>query len=278
MLSRAGRRPKILYSWSHNLILMSSQSSQSGAKRKYVPTVAKYRKRGMQWKPVRPTPARLFRAVSTGKVIYRFQRTSSWQPAYNAYSGFTTPSGSTIYGNALACTFRLSGVELTGNVNSTSTTIPNVTEFSSLFDEYRIDAVHIKAFYTNNVANTSAAPGTFQQIALPTGQFCIDYDDANAPASNTELLQRPETKTRQWNTNGPLMFTIKNPRAAYTVNTSTGVNSVAKGGGWMDMASINTNFYGFKIWLESFGSNVGTLEQGYFQFYFTYDLSMRGVR
>jgi len=153
-----------------------------------------------------------------------------------------------------------------------------VTEFSALFDEYRIDAVHIKAFYTNNVVNTSAAVGSYQQIALPTGQFCVDYDDANVSASNTELLQRPETKLRQWNTNGPLMFTIKNPRAAYTVNTSTGVNSVAKGGGWLDMASTTINLYGFKIWLESFGSITAPLEQGYFQFYFTYDISMRGVR
>lgn len=256
---------------------MSSQSSQTG-KRKYVPTVAKFRKRGMQWKAVPKRRSSLYRSLLSGNAIYRFKRTCSWQPAYNAYYGFTTPSG-VPYGGALGFTWCLSGPVITGSAASTSVAMPNVSEFAALFDEYRIDAVHIKIFYTNNISNTSAAVGTFQQIALPTGQFCTDFDDSTPPASNTELLQRPETKLLQWNTNGPLQFTIKSPKAAYTVNTQSGTNSVAKApGGWMDMAAQNINIYGWKVFLEQFGSSTNTLEQGYFQFYFTYDISCRGVR
>jgi len=137
----------------------------------------------------------------------------------------------------------------------------------------------VKIFYTNNVANSSLAPTAFQQIALPTGQFCTDYDDGAAPTAQNELLQRPECRLLQWNTNGPLQFTIDKPTMEQTVNTQSGVNSVAPRHGWCDMNATNTNLYGWKIFLESFGSNTsGGLQQGYFQFYFTYDMSFKGVR
>lgn len=258
---------------------MSSQLTQSGYKRKYVPTRATYRKKGMSWYPVPKKRSSLYRSLISPNKLYQFKRTCSWQPGYNSYYGFTSPSGGIVYGGALGFNWCLEGPKITGSASSTSVTMPSVGEFQALFDEYRIDAVHVKIFYTNNVSNTSAAIGTFQQIALPTGQFCTDFDDSVPPGSNTELLQRPETKTLQWNSNGPLQFTIKRPKAAYTVNTVTGIDSVAKApGGWMNMASVDTNIYGWKIFLEQFGSSTSTLQDGYFMFYFTYDISCRGVK
>lgn len=220
------------------------------------------------------------RIIRNPDAVYRFARTASLQLGYNGYSGFTTISGGVVYGNAMGFTWTLAGPQLVSNLASPGlVTMPNVSEFAALFDQYRIDNVHVKVFYTNNISNTTGAVSTFQQIALPTAQFCTDYDDGAAPTSSTELLQRPETKLLQWNTNGPLCFTIKKPTMEQTVNTQTGVNSVAPRHGWCDMAATNTNLYGWKIFLESFGSNTaGGLQQGYFQFYFTYDLSFKGVR
>jgi len=221
----------------------------------------------------------LYKSLVSPNTIYRFRRTCTWQTGYNAYYGFTSPSGAIVYGGALGFNWQLAGPQITGSASSTSVALPNVSEFAALFDEYRIDAIHIKCFYTNNIANNAAVVGTLQQVALPTGQFCTDFDDSAPPSSATELLQRPETKLLQWNTNGPLLFTIKSPKASYAVAATAGTQTVAKApGGWMDMSSTTTNIYGWKVFLEQFGSSTSTLQSGYFQFYFTYDLSMRGVR
>lgn len=220
------------------------------------------------------------RIIRNPNAVYRFARTATWQCGYNAFYGFSNISGGTNYGQGLGFIWTLSGIQINGSTTSYGLVpLPNVAEFSSLFDQYRIDNVHIKIFYTNNVANTTGAVATFQQIALPTCQFCTDYDDGQAPTTQGELLQRPETKLIQWNTNGPVQVSCPKPQMNASVNTLTGLNSVAPKHGWCDMTATNTNLTGYKMWLESFGSNTaGGLQQGYFQFYFTYDLSFKGVR
>jgi len=242
-------------------------------KRRAVSSVIKVAKR-------RPGRSTISRIIRNPDAVYRFARTASLQLGYNGYSGFTSISGGLVYGNGMGFTWTLAGPQLVSNLASPGLVpMPNVSEFAALFDQYRIDNVHVKVFYTNNISNVTGAVSTFQQIALPTGQFCTDYDDGNAPTAQNELLQRPECKLLQWNTNGPLSFNISKPTMEQTVNTQSGVNSVAPRHGWCDMAATNTNLYGWKIFLESFGSNTaGGLQQGYFQFYFTYDLSFKGVR
>lgn len=220
------------------------------------------------------------RILKNPNYVYRFSRTATWQCGYNGYSGFTTVSGGVVYGQGIGFNWTLGGPIISGSASSPGLQVmPNVTEFTALFDQYRIDNVKIKVFYTNNISNATGAVSTFQQIALPTGQFCTDYDDSVPPSSQGELLQRPETKLLQFNTNGPLVFNVPKPEMAQTVNAQTGINSVAAKNGWIDCGQTDVNNYGWKVWLEQFGSNTaGGLQQGYFQFYFTYDLSFKGVR
>lgn len=215
----------------------------------------------------------------TSNTVYRFKRTAALVLGYNNYNGFTSPNGSTVYGNGLGLYFTLAGFNFNGNVGAGGlTNMPNISEFQALFDEFRLDEVEIKLVYTNNISNTSAALGTFQNIALPTLQTYVDIDDANPPSTGGDLLQCP-VKIQQIGTNGPLTFKFS-PRTATTLFTTSGANSVATGpkGQWLDTAVTNAQYYGWKTWLEPMGSNIGTLQQGYFQFYVTYTLAFKGFR
>jgi len=141
--------------------------------------------------------------VSNPLTIYKFKRTASVTLGYSANNGFCTLTG-TNYGQALGIAFTLTGPQLTSNVvNPGLVPMPNVSEFTGLFDMYKITGVGMKIIYTNNVANNTAAVGSYVNTALPVMQCCADMDDNVAPANNTELLQRPETIIKQLGSNGP---------------------------------------------------------------------------
>jgi len=212
--------------------------------------------------------------------IFRCQRTATWQCGYSATNGFTNATGTVVYGTGLGLYFQLSGVLASGNLVNPGllNNIPNYTEFTALFDYYRIRGVHIKLVYTNNVANTSAAVGAAAQaIALPTLQCAQDLDDANAPLTDGELLQRPGVKLLQMGTNGPLDLYVQ-PRYADQILTDAATQPAVVGSraSWLDSNFPGVQHYGYKMWLT--GWPATPLQDGYFQFFFTYDLEFKGMR
>jgi len=211
--------------------------------------------------------------------VFRCQRSTTWQCGYSAVSGFTNLTGSVVYGSGLGLSFKLSEVNGTGNLVNPGVlnAVPNYTEFTALFDYYRIKCVHIKMVYTNNVANTTSAVGTAQSIALPTIQAMFDYDDGNAPTTEGELLQRPGVRLVTQGTNGPLDFSV-NPKYANQILTDAGVQpaGIGKASDWLDGNFPGIPHFGYKMWLTPWPA--ATLQDGYFQFFFTYDLEFKGMR
>jgi len=156
--------------------------------------------------------------------------------------------------------------------------MPNYTEFTALFDYYRVRGVHIKVVYTNNVANTSAVVGAAAQaIALPTLQCMFDYDDNTPPSTENELLQRPGVKLLTLGTNGPLDLFVKPKIAAYAAtDTATQPAILGSTDSWLDANYPNVFHYGYKMWSTAW--SAVPLQSGYFQFFFTYDLEFKGMR
>lgn len=212
--------------------------------------------------------------------IFRIQRTATWQCGYSPTNGFTSNTGSIIYGNGLGLAFCLSQIIGTGNLANPGVmnNVPNYTEFSALFDYYRIRGVHIKVIYTNNVANSSSAVGAVAQpIALPTLQCVEDLDDGIAPLTDGELLQRSGVKLLTLGTNGPIDLFVQ-PRYADTILTDAAAQPAAVGNRstWLDSNFPGVQHYGYKFHLTNWPATP--LQAGYFQFFFTYDLEFKGVR
>lgn len=97
-----------------------------------------------------------------------------------------TPASGTHYGFGLGMLFTLGNIITNGDASGTSATwtVPNVSEFSALFDSYRLKKVVLRFFYTDNV--TYATTG----VNMPCFHICNDDDDSLAPGGPTELVQR----------------------------------------------------------------------------------------
>ena len=80
--------------------------------------------------------------------------------------------------------FTLSGVKVyIGGVLNATLPMPNVSEFTGLYDQYRIDYVECKFSFSNNNSSNSS-PGS----TLPIMYLVKDYDDSGA-AGVTDLQQ-----------------------------------------------------------------------------------------
>jgi len=225
---------------------------------------------------VRRIPRNLFGNINQ---IFRCQRTSTWQCGYNASLGFTQFTGAP-YGSGIGFSFLLASVDVNSSTAGTFTACntPNYTEFQAMFDYYRIRGVTIKMIYTNNVANGTSAPGgAASGIALPTVQCIPDQDDNTAPNADTELLQRPGVKLLTLGTNGPLVLKCK-PQPAVELLTGAGVAPVGLGSRsmWLDVANAGIPHYGYKMFLTPW--TIPSLQNGFIQFFFTYDLEFKGMR
>ena len=76
-----------------------------------------------------------------------------------------------------------------GFINTSA--LPDVTEFTNLYDQYRIDKIHMRFGFTNNSSGVNT-PTT----ELPILKICTDYDDVGAITSN-QILQYAGMKTFQ---------------------------------------------------------------------------------
>lgn len=129
----------------------------------------------------------------TTDTVHRFRRSVNFLCGVNSYAGFTDISGSTVLGPGLGIGVSLLKVFFTGNSLTTSSDVPSVTEFVSLFDRFRIRAVNVRIVPSfNNQDTTSNAAGTAPAVGLPIIQMARDYDDINAPSATTDLLQRTD--------------------------------------------------------------------------------------
>jgi hypothetical protein len=210
---------------------------------------------------------------------YKFTRTCAFQFGYNSYAGFTSPSGALVYGNGLGLKFQLSQMVLSGTFVTVTQALPNYTEFTSLFDRWRITNVRLKFHYASNIANGSAVPGTLTGVALPILQIANDYDDAAPPASNVELLQRQNTKYWTLDSTGPKNHSIA-PKVILAGENSGAFTSfvVADGHPFIDCGTPNTDHVGVKLWCETQTSAATQLQLGYIWVYAMFDLEFKDPR
>jgi len=131
--------------------------------------------------------------------------------------------------------------------------LPSYTEFTALFDRYKINGAKI-AFYQpyQNGAATSVTQATTAVTTLPMIRLhtAVDYDDASTPSSVAVLEQYTSYKCVELtspNIRGGKVTRYLKPRLAVSVYGG-GVfgnygNSKAM---WIDTSSPSVNFYGIK--------------------------------
>lgn len=143
--------------------------------------------------------------------------------------------------------------------------LPNASEFTSLFDMWRI--VEVECLFLPSITEmTPGAPNVGLQMSV------IDYDDATALSAPGSYLQYQNVMVHRLGE--PIRRVFKpNPNLRLSDGTATGVTSgSAPRNTWVDVASSNTPYFGLKLFL---GQN--TVQVTYVAV-FTYILQFRGVR
>jgi len=139
--------------------------------------------------------------------------------------------------------------------------LPNVTEFSNLFDNYRINMIKFTIKLTNvpEAYYTSNATGISSANIYPTIWMVRDHDDSST-ATVAQLKEFAGVKHQVLRPNKEISFIVRPSvlTQLYRTAVTTGYGLSYKQ--WLDMAQTDIRHYGvkFAIDFEGFAPPVGT--------------------
>lgn len=151
-------------------------------------------------------------------------------------TGFTTDTNLGLYKYAWS-----NGAAVAPNAdNFQLLSLPNVTEFSNLFDQYQISGVLTTVRYTCNTATASS------KLGLPTLYWCYDNDDGTAITSMAELTQRKHS-SKLLSSPAKIFCRPSTVSEIYRSALTTGYAPDWKK--WIDMTTTDIPHYGIKFFL-----------------------------
>lgn len=135
--------------------------------------------------------------------------------------------------------------------------LPNYSEFTSLYDQYRINAVVVKIKFMQQT------PSQTEQVAVPDVvqpvlHWIVDSTDAAPPTTLDQIRQYGNYRYKAMTANSPINIKIfpKFARANYRTAVTTGYSPAR---GWVETASPNVPHYGLKMLVDG-GWAAGTGE------------------
>lgn len=213
-----------------------------------------------------------------GIKYHNFVRAVSTQNAGSVYRiGLDTYQGFVINGVAsnswnMGFAFRLDGVNIYVNgVSSATLAMPNYSEFTNLYDQYRIDYVECDFIFSNNSSSVNS-PAT----VLPVIHYAKDYDDTNATAQ--EQLQQYSTYGcwqlgNASNSNGMKRIFIK-PNVDLQVYNGVTSGYARSKPIFVDTQSASVPHYGLKIALDPINVPGSATLVGYLSIVFKFHMTM----
>lgn len=152
--------------------------------------------------------------------------------------------------------------------------LPNSSEFTTLFDQYRICGVKTKIIFNANSANFGSATNTYY---IPNMLMVKDYDDATALTTMAQYQEYGNFK----------VFRIDYPKTTYTRpkiaiatygNSAFTSYSAPVGNPWVDCGSANVEYYGMKWTLDTTASVTADIDLGEIQLYHTVYFQCKNTR
>lgn len=151
-----------------------------------------------------------------------------------------------------------SGFSLTGTVGDSLTgcyqfgishhfrldSASNYTEFTNLFDRYKIVGVKYRIYYHCNDAPVSGLQ------VLPLVHYTVDTDDASAPTALVDIQDKGDCKTKILGNNQYIQVYIR-PKIAGSVYRSgvTAAYDVEKAK-WINASYPDVQHFGIKLWFN----------------------------
>jgi hypothetical protein len=145
--------------------------------------------------------------------------------------------------------------------------LPNYTEFTNLFDRWRIREVTLEFCY---------------QQAINTATFCFpfvilstDLNDAVTPLTENQLLERENAKMHNFSAGRTVVRHVLQPRQL-AAGSGGSLTTEMPRDSWVDCAYSSSPYYGFKAWIGNYNSAISGAAQ--LRLYLTYDLEFKTAR
>ena len=189
---------------------------------------------------------------------------SSVLPIANAASNFAVYSGSLgiaqVADWAAACSHRISDIN-------------NITNFTSMYDSYRLNSVTVTLEYLSNSAGVNSGS------LLPTFYMYWDADDATIPPNLRTILGKVGSK--RWQPTSSRLtkkFTFKPQQSVAIEGDAAGVPTVAVTPGksqWTDCTSPRVPHYAFKLYCQDWLATGEAAAVNCVRIHYTYNVSFR---
>lgn len=128
--------------------------------------------------------------------------------------------------------------------------VVNVSEFSSLFDQYKICGVRMDFIWrSSSISQIETRDNNL--VGMPIMHHVIDLDDNTAPATISELNQYGKVKKFYFGTNRRVYKIFFKPRYRNLIDATSGTAyTLGDRHSWLDITNGNVDHYGFKFAIE----------------------------
>lgn len=212
---------------------------------------------------------RVPRPISTGaNTVHKFTRTIPILFNLNQLStrGFID-SSAVSQSRWIAFNYTLAGVNVVGLAGTVTYALPNVADFSSLFDSYKIDKVEITM-----IAATNVAAVTSPTLALPTIWLFNDANSGERVSNASDFLEHENLRVVSFGANNIQRHTVY-PK----LMLGSGSISGSAANQWSNMSTTNIEYFGTKLFYDAIGQN-SDVQVGSIEFLVKYHFSMKGVK
>ncbi len=211
------------------------------------------------WRDMPPPPPRAPRGPRGGAAYTCRQMTQTFNTSTSISSGVIAQTGATEVLGAVA--FRLD------DLNQVST-------FSSLFDQYRIEQIRLKFTSKNPTINLAAIASPNQ--AAPSLYIVIDRDDATAPASINALREYNTCVEVNTQNSIDIDLTPSLTPALFSAGVFSAYSLRNSDQTWIDIANTSVPAYGVKFGIEPLQASASYNYQWSVEAYYT--VSFRTTR
>lgn len=140
--------------------------------------------------------------------------------------------------------------------------VPNYTEFTALYDQYRIRKVVCRFIpkQSSSMLMPYDASGSVGNTIIPRMWAAVDYDDSSALTSIDEIKQYSKAQAWPFTQKHSVVISPKVDKAIYNTAISTAYGPA--GGVWIDCGNPDVPHYGLKLIGELDAATLPANEDG----------------
>lgn len=156
-----------------------------------------------------------------------------------------------------------------GGVLAGTAANPGASDFTALYDFYRLDSVEVSLMYGANMF----APGTAAVAQLPIMNIAFDPSDISV-TSLSSILQYQDLHTVQMGNQRTMNGYVVQCKPRPLLTAGGTATAVVQENPWINKDTPTIPYYGLKIFYDSAGSTAATVI-GIVSFYIKYHWSMK---